>query len=88
MPVDGDDVTVYYEYFSWNNEFMNKSIPNKSIDSDEMTSLELIENESVLDFRKTDFDNMFSDLFVNSKDLPSAKDLDQLYEQQSKNCMS
>jgi hypothetical protein len=32
--------------------------------------------------------NMFSDLFVNSKDLPSAKDLDQLYEQQSKNCMS
>lgn len=71
MPVDGDTVAVYYEYFSWNNESINKSISNKSIASDEMSSPELIESESFLEFDRTDFDNMFSDLFIYSKDLPN-----------------
>ena len=69
FPIDNEMVFPYYQYFSWNDDIMNKVKSNA--ETDKINSLAMKE-DWYLALNKQDFDDAFNQLFKNPEILPPA----------------
>ena len=81
FPVQDEKVTVYHEYFYYDNDIMKRVLPYEPFETNKKTVSGTFENSNFIVFSKDDFEKAFLGLFEKPEKLPDADALKKIREE-------
>jgi hypothetical protein len=85
LPIDSNTVIMNRDYFSYNEEVMEKVKSPNAVTTDKLESDEPIKSGYYIALSLDDFNNAFPELFENPETLPNAEELKNLREANENN---
>ena len=71
FPIEGENIILNYEYFEHDENAKRKNISYQEVKTEMLTSKESLESGKFIVMRITDFEEEFTNLIKNAKDLPN-----------------